>query len=52
VARVVHVPLAADRPKLRYIVGTRAARMLALLPGELFERLYARVIMRHIAEQR
>jgi NAD(P)-dependent dehydrogenase (short-subunit alcohol dehydrogenase family) len=54
VARVVHRALTADHPKLRYIVGTRAARMLALrrlLPGELFERIYARVIMRHVAER-
>ena len=55
VARVVHRVLTAEHPKHRYVIGTRAARMLALrrlLPGEMFERLYARVIMRHIAEKR
>jgi len=43
VARTIHTALTARRPKLRYMVGTRARLVFALrryLPGELFERIY------------
>ena len=43
VARAVDRALAARRPRLRYVVGRRAALVLALrrhIPGEIFERLY------------
>ena len=43
VAKVVHEALTAKRPRLRYLVGRRAAGVLAMrrvLPGELFERIY------------
>jgi len=51
VARVVHRALTALRPRLRYVVGTRAGRVLALrrvLPGELFERVYFGLVRRHL----
>jgi hypothetical protein len=40
------------RPKLRYVVGKRAALVLSLrrhLPGDLFERLYFGEYLRRIA---
>jgi NAD(P)-dependent dehydrogenase (short-subunit alcohol dehydrogenase family) len=43
VARAVHRALTIPRPRLRYVVGRRAGRVLTLrrlLPGELFERIY------------
>jgi NAD(P)-dependent dehydrogenase (short-subunit alcohol dehydrogenase family) len=49
VARAVHSALADEHPQLRYIVGKRAARVLAmrrLLPGELFERIYFGLVRR------
>jgi NAD(P)-dependent dehydrogenase (short-subunit alcohol dehydrogenase family) len=49
VARAVRRALSARRPRLRYVVGSRARLMLALrdwLPGESFERIYAAVLAR------
>lgn len=43
VARTIHRALTASRPKLRYVVGRRAALIVALrryLPGEFFAKLY------------
>ena len=51
VARAVHQALTARRPKLRYVVGRRAALVLLLrryLPGETFERIYFGEVMRRI----
>jgi NAD(P)-dependent dehydrogenase (short-subunit alcohol dehydrogenase family) len=50
VADAVYSALTVDRPPLRYVVGKRAARVLALrslLPGELFERFYFGLTLRH-----
>jgi NAD(P)-dependent dehydrogenase (short-subunit alcohol dehydrogenase family) len=52
VARTVHAIMSARRPRLRYVVGYRAALLIALrrhLPGELFERLYFSAVMRRIS---
>ena len=46
VARVTRVALTAKEPQLRYVVGGRAEALLTLrrlLPGEIFNRIYARV---------
>ncbi|MPZ19320.1 MAG: SDR family NAD(P)-dependent oxidoreductase [Luteitalea sp.] len=54
VARTVCQVLTAKRPRLRYIVGTRARALLTLrrhLPGELFETLYGRMVERRMAER-
>lgn len=43
VARTVHRALTDRRPRLRYMVGSRAKLVFALrryIPGELFERIY------------
>jgi len=43
VARAIHKALTDQRPKLRYMVGSRAKLVFALrryIPGELFERIY------------
>ena len=50
-AAVVHQALIAERPKLRYMIGTKAKLAVALkrfVPGELFERLYFGIIMRRV----
>jgi NAD(P)-dependent dehydrogenase (short-subunit alcohol dehydrogenase family) len=49
VARAVHQALSARRPRFRYVVGLRPRLLLALrsyLPGESFERLYSRAVIR------
>jgi len=51
VAAVVHQALAADRPRLRYMVGRKAKLAMGLkqwMPGELFVRLYFGTSMRRI----
>ncbi len=51
VAKCVHAVLTARRPKLRYLVGRRAGLVMILrryLPGELFERLYFGMAVRHV----
>lgn len=51
VAETVLIALEARRPRLRYVVGRRAGLVLALrryLPGELFERLYFREVLRRV----
>ena len=53
VARAVHKALTARRPRLRYVVGRRAALVLLLrryLPGETFERIYFGEVMRRITK--
>jgi NAD(P)-dependent dehydrogenase (short-subunit alcohol dehydrogenase family) len=52
VAHTVCRALTISRPRLRYIVGTRARALLMLrrhLPGELFETLYGRVVERRMS---
>jgi NAD(P)-dependent dehydrogenase (short-subunit alcohol dehydrogenase family) len=52
VSAAVHQALTDRRPRLRYVVGRRAALVLALrriLPGELFERLYFGAAMRRVS---
>jgi len=49
VARAVEAALTEKKPRLRRVVGRRAACLLSarkLLPGELFERLYAGTLNR------
>lgn len=51
VADVLHEVLTSSRPRLRYLLGKRARWILRLrrcLPGELFERIYFREVMRRI----
>jgi NAD(P)-dependent dehydrogenase (short-subunit alcohol dehydrogenase family) len=51
VARAVHRALTVRRPKLRYVVGRKAAIAVALrryLPGELFERFYFAEVARRV----
>ena len=51
VAEAAHRALADRRPKLRYVVGSRAKLLIALrryLPGELFDRLYSRQLVRMV----
>jgi NAD(P)-dependent dehydrogenase (short-subunit alcohol dehydrogenase family) len=53
VARVVHKALTTPRPRLRYLVGRRASMVLAarnLLPGEIFERAYARALTSRVTK--
>ena len=55
VANAVHRALAADRPRLRYLVGRRAAFLLVLrryLPAALFERLYFGEVIRRVTGAR
>lgn len=55
VARTVHKVLTARRPRLRYMVGSRAKLVVALrryLPGELFERIYFSYIVRKVTTPR
>jgi hypothetical protein len=43
--------MTAGRPRLRYTVGRRASFVMSMrrhLPGELFERLYFREVMRRV----
>ena len=50
-ATVLHA-MTARRPRLRYIVGKRAALVVSLrrkLPGELFERFYFGELLRRVA---
>ncbi len=52
VAREVVRAMTVARPRLRYVVGKRAALVLSLrrhLPGDLFERLYFGEYLRRIA---
>ena len=51
VARTVYRALTVQHPRWRYVVGRRARLLLTLrryLPGELFERLYFRAIIRWV----
>jgi NAD(P)-dependent dehydrogenase (short-subunit alcohol dehydrogenase family) len=51
VARTVHRALTAARPRRRYVVGGKAATIVALrryLPGELFERVYFAEVVRRV----
>jgi NAD(P)-dependent dehydrogenase (short-subunit alcohol dehydrogenase family) len=51
VARVVERALIARRPRIRYVVGRRPKLLLTLrryLPGEMFERIWARETWRRI----
>lgn len=51
VAEAVHRAMTVTRPRLRYMVGRRARRIMALrryLPGELFEKLYFGRVLRKI----
>ncbi|MPY88876.1 MAG: SDR family NAD(P)-dependent oxidoreductase [Luteitalea sp.] len=51
VAEAVHRALSARRPRLRYLVGRRAATVIGLrrhVPGELFERFYFGQLMRRV----
>ena len=51
VAQAVYQALTAKKPRLRYMVGSRAKLVLALrryIPGELFERVYFGELMRRI----
>jgi NAD(P)-dependent dehydrogenase (short-subunit alcohol dehydrogenase family) len=55
VARAVERALRARRPRLRYVVGRRAALVIALrrhIPGEIFERLYFGEILRRVTGRR
>lgn len=53
VAEVVRASLQSKRPRLRYVVGTKAKIILGLrrhLPGELFERVYWSVVRRMVTK--
>lgn len=53
VAQVIHTALAAEQPKLRYMIGRKAKIAVALrrwLPGNLFESLYFGAVMRHATQ--
>lgn len=53
VAETIHRALTARKPRLRYVVGRPAAFALALrrhLPGELFERIYFKALLRRVTE--
>jgi len=55
VARAVYRALTARRPRLRYMVGSRAGLVVALrryLPGELFERLWFGQAVRRVTGAR
>jgi NAD(P)-dependent dehydrogenase (short-subunit alcohol dehydrogenase family) len=52
-AAVVHAALIARRPRLRYVVGRRAALVLALrryTPGDLFDRIYFAAVVRRVTQ--
>ncbi len=51
VARAAYRALAAGKPRFRYVVGDRAKWLLALrraVPGEVFDKLYFKMIVRRI----
>ena len=51
VAQAVHRALTAKRPRLRYVVGTRAKLVISLrrhIPGELFERIFFAEVARRV----
>lgn len=53
VAAMVHRALTAPRPRLRYVVGYRTRCLMTLrryLPGESFERLWMRAMLRRIVQ--
>jgi NAD(P)-dependent dehydrogenase (short-subunit alcohol dehydrogenase family) len=55
VAAAIHTALTVRRPRLRYMVGRRAAFVMSLrrhLPGELFERFYFGEVMRRVTGRR
>jgi short-subunit dehydrogenase len=55
VAHAVHRALAAGRPRLRYLVGRRAALLLILrryVPAALFERIYFGEVIRRVTGTR
>jgi NAD(P)-dependent dehydrogenase (short-subunit alcohol dehydrogenase family) len=54
VARAVYRGLTDRRPRLRYLVGRRAAVLLALrcLPFELFERVYFPLLVKYVIRPR
>jgi NAD(P)-dependent dehydrogenase (short-subunit alcohol dehydrogenase family) len=55
VAAAVHAAIAADRPKLRYLVGRRARLVVACrryVPGEAFDRVYFGETVRRITGER
>ncbi len=55
VAVAVWRALTVKRPRLRYVVGRRASLVLAMrrhLPGELFERIYFKEVLRRITGHR
>ena len=53
VARTVTRALTARRPRIRYVVGRRAALIIALrryLPGQWFDRLYFNEVIRRVTK--
>ena len=51
----MHRALSARRPRLRYVVGSGAKVMIGLrryVPGELFQRAYARQLVRMVTRPR
>jgi NAD(P)-dependent dehydrogenase (short-subunit alcohol dehydrogenase family) len=55
VAKVVHKILTARKPKLRYMVGFKPKLLLALravMPGEIFERIYFGLVRRMVTSPR
>ncbi|MFQ5741258.1 MAG: SDR family oxidoreductase [Acidobacteriota bacterium] len=54
VAKVIHKALSSRRPKLRYVVRFRAKVLASFrrhLPGELFERIWFRQLLRRLTEE-
>lgn len=52
IADAVHRAMSDKRPRLRYMVGRRARLVVGLrryIPGDLFERIYFREVMRRVA---
>ena len=55
VSKVVYKILQARHPKLRYMVGAKAKLVVSLrrhIPGELFDRLYFRMVRRLVTSPR
>ncbi len=55
VARAIHRALSEKKPRLRYMVGSRAKLVFALrryLPGELFERIYFSYFIKKVTTRR
>ena len=51
VARTIARAFAANRPRLRYVVGKKARALFLLrhfVPGDLFDRLYASAVVRRV----